>query len=277
MKVFRVGILDLYNGAPNEGMRCIRALISEFQQKNNLPLSFQVFDVRANHTLPQPTDFEVYLSTGGPGSPLIEGADWEQKYFEFIDNLLAHNLQNPENRRHLLAICHSFQLLFQHFDLGIINKRKSTSFGVMPVHKTPDGEFENIFEGLENPFHAVDSRDYQALQPNMENFERLGAKILCLEKERPHIPLERAIMAVRFTPEIIGTQFHPEADAEGMHRYFQTEEKKQAVIESYGERKYYEMIAHLEDPDKIMFTESVVIPRFLETAFTEIFEPELKN
>jgi len=62
-----------------------------------------------------------------------------------------------------------------------------------------------------------------------------------------------------------------------MHRYFQTEEKKQAVIESYGEKKYFEMITHLEDPDKIKLTESVIIPKFLETAYSEIFEPELNR
>jgi GMP synthase-like glutamine amidotransferase len=49
----------------------------------------------------------------------------------------------------------------------------------------------------------------------------LGVTILRLEKERPHVNLERAIMAIRFSKEVFGTQFHPEADGEGMLRYLQ--------------------------------------------------------
>jgi imidazoleglycerol phosphate synthase glutamine amidotransferase subunit HisH len=39
------------------------------------------------------------------------------------------------------------------------------------------------------------------------------ATIISLEKIRDHVQYERAIiMAVRFTPYFVGTQFHPEAD-----------------------------------------------------------------
>jgi hypothetical protein len=142
----------------------------------------------------------------------------------------------------------------------------------MPIHKLEPALHENVFYGLEELFWAVDSRDFQAIMPNKKRFKEIGAKILCIEKNRPHVPLERAIMAIRFTPEIIGTQFHPEADAEGMHRYFRTEEKKQAVITNFGEKKYHSMIEHLEDPDKIMLTESVILPNFLEHAFQQKYE-----
>jgi GMP synthase-like glutamine amidotransferase len=213
----------------------------------------------------------VFISTGGPGSPILENTEWERNYFQLIEALLEHN-KKSEIKKQLFAICHSFQLLYQYFELGLVNKRKSTSFGVMPIHKLESALHEGIFYGLEEPFWAVDSRDYQAIMPNKKKFKGIGAKILCLEKNRPHIPLERAIMAIRFTPEIVGTQFHPEADAEGMHRYFKTEEKKQAVITNFGEKKYHSMIKHLEDPDKIMFTESVILPNFLEHAFQQKFE-----
>ena len=63
----------------------------------------------------------------------------------------------------------------------------------------------------------------------------MGAKILCIEKSRPHVPYERAVMGIRFNEYMIGTQFHPEADAPGMSMYLQTEEKRKTVIESHGE------------------------------------------
>ena len=34
-------------------------------------------------------------------------------------------------------------------------------------------------------------------------------EILCVEKERPHVPYERAVMAIRFNEHMIGTQFLP--------------------------------------------------------------------
>ncbi len=93
-----------------------------------------------------------------------------------------------------------------------------------------------------------------------------GANILCIEKERPHVPLERAIMAMRFNKYFFGTQFHPEADAIGMSMYLQTEEKKKTVIENHGHEKWESMLKHLNDPDKILSTYSHLLPNFLNIA-----------
>jgi hypothetical protein len=98
----------------------------------------------------------------------------------------------------------------------------------------------------------------------------MGATILAIEKERPHVPLERAIMSIRFNENMIGTQFHPEADAVGMKMYFETEEKKKTVIENYGLEKWQSMIDHLNDPDKITWTYSHIIPNFLDTALENL-------
>jgi len=94
----------------------------------------------------------------------------------------------------------------------------------------------------------------------------MGGSILAIEKERPHVNLERAIMAARFNEYMIGTQFHPEADAIGMSMYLQTEEKKKTVIENHGEAKWSSMIEHLNDPDKIMHTYQHILPNFLRVA-----------
>jgi len=112
----------------------------------------------------------------------------------------------------------------------------------------------------------------QVIQPNLQRMDLLEAKIICLEKERPHIDLERVVMAIRFNNEFFGTQFHPEADAEGMFRHFQKEEKRKMVIENFGEEKFNSMLEHLEDPDKIMLTESVISPNFLEKVFQHKLE-----
>jgi GMP synthase-like glutamine amidotransferase len=155
----------------------------------------------------------------------------------------------------------------RYFNLATVTRRKSTSFGVFPVHLNPSASTELIFSGLQDPFFAVDSRDYQVIQPREEQFQKWGATLLAIEKERPHVTYERAVMAIRFNPYMVGTQFHPEADAPGMLRYLQREDKKTTVIENHGEAKWKSMIEQLNDPDKIMLTYSQMLPNFLDHAF----------
>jgi homoserine O-succinyltransferase len=103
----------------------------------------------------------------------------------------------------------------------------------------------------------------------------LGATILAIEKERPHVQLERAIMAVRFNEYMIGTQFHPEADAVGMSMHLQTEDKKKTVIENYGHDKWSSMIEQLNDPDKIVYTYEHILPNFLQIAVQSLQPVEI--
>ena len=268
METIRIAILDMYNNAPNEGMRCLRQLLSRSEVENGVSFHIDTFNVRAENALPG-LEYDIYISTGGPGSPLASDEAWEPRYFEFIDSLLAYN-EEQEAKKHLLLICHSFQLVSRHLGIGEVSRRKSTSFGVFPVHLTPAGSADPELQGLPEPFYIVDSRDYQLTHLHPHRLAKLGAEVLCLEKEHPHVPLARAVMAIRFTPEVFGTQFHPEADGEGMLRYMRTDERKQQVISSYGEAKYNEMVRLLADPTAIERTESVIIPTFLRRAMARL-------
>ena len=173
-------------------------------------------------------------------------------------------------KKHVFFICHSFQLACRHFEIANVCKRNSTAFGTFPIHMTPEGRNEIVFEGMRDPFYAVDSRDYQVIEPNHNRLNELGAKILAIEKDRPHTDYERAIMAIRFNDYFIGTQFHPEADALGMTVHLHTKERKETVIKNYGEDKWKSMIEHLNDPDKILWTYSHIIPNFLNIAIEEM-------
>lgn len=258
-----IAVLDLYEGAANEGMRCIRQLIEEFEADCHLMVNYKVFDVRLKNEIPDLT-YDIFISTGGPGNPVESvGTEWEKNFFNLMEAIRSHNKSNPENKKHALLICHSFQLFCRQYGYGEVSKRKSTSFGVMSVHKTFEGHHDPLFRSLDDPMWAVDSRDFQIIQPNEKKLSDDGAAILCIEKYRPHVDLERAVMAIRFDEAIVGTQFHPEADAVGMRMYLLREDKKNFVIGRYGEKKYWNMLDHLNDPDKIMLTYSTVIPRFL--------------
>ena len=263
----KVAILDLYEGKPNQGMRCIRTILHDWAENNDLELEVKEYDVRLRNELPG-TNYDIYISSGGPGDPLITRFDdWDIAWCRWLDRMERWN-NNPSNaqKKHVFFICHSFQLASRYFNAGLISKRKSTAFGVFPIHMLEAGHEEPVFDGLRDPFYAVDSRDYQVIQPNHERLQKMGARILCIEKSRPHVPYERAVMGIRFNDYMIGTQFHPEADAPGMSLYLQTEEKRKTVIESHGEDKLRSMLEHLEDPDKIVWTYSHILPNFLNQA-----------
>ncbi|MEP6595919.1 MAG: GMP synthase [Ginsengibacter sp.] len=265
-KKVKIAIVDLYEGHANQGMRCIREILSRFGETNNFDVKRDEFDVRLKNEVPD-LSYDIYISTGGPGSPLeSEGSEWEKAYFNWLSLVEDWN-NNPENvqKKYVFFICHSFQLVCRHLKLANVCKRNSTAFGVFPIHILPDATDEPVFTGLPDPFYAVDSRDWQVIEPHM-NILFKGAKILCIEKDRPHVPYERAIMAMRFNEYFIGTQFHPEADALGTSIYLQTEEKKKTVIENYGLEKWESMIEHLNDPDKISWTNSHILPNFLNIA-----------
>ncbi len=267
----RIAILDLYEGFANQGMRCIREIINGFADLNHVNIELKEFDVRLRHEVPD-EDFDIYISSGGPGSPLeSEGSEWEKYYFGWLKTIEEWNA-HPDNypKKHVFFICHSFQLACRHYGVANVCKRKSTSFGVFPVHMLMGGEQEPVFQGLRDPFYCVDSRDFQVIQPNHQRLKEMGATILCIEKARPHVPLERAVMAIRFNEYFVGTQFHPEADAVGMSMYLQTAERKKTVIENHGEEKWRSMIHHLGDPDKIMYTYNHVLPNFLYVAFEQL-------
>ncbi len=270
-KTIRIAILDLYAGVANQGMRCIRQIIKDWSVQTEIEVQCQEFDVRLKDQLPD-NSFDIYISSGGPGDPLSSRFDdWDIAWCKWINEMLRWN-DNPSNndKKYIFFICHSFQLASRYFNAGLVCKRKSTAFGVFPVHMLEDGRNEEVFDGLSDPFYAVDSRDYQVIQPNHSLLQKQGGKILCIEKMRAHVPYERAIMGIRFNEYMIGTQFHPEADAEGMSAHLKTEEKRKTVIESYGEEKLLSMLEHLEDPDKIRWTYAHVLPNFLNQAIGQL-------
>ena len=265
----RIAVLDMNDGLPNQGMRCIREIVQVWAKTNAHELVLDEFEVRQQLQVPD-TSYDVYLSSGGPGSPLESiGSEWERNYFHWLKSV-EHWNNDVANypKKQVFFICHSYQLACRHYKN--VCSRVSTAFGVFPVHMLKQGANEPVFDGLRDPFYAVDSRDFQVIEPNHNLLKKMGGTILAIEKERPHVPYERAVMAIRFNEYFIGTQFHPEADPEGMSMYLQRDDKKKTVIENHGEPKWKSMIDQLNDPDKINWTYSHILPNFLNIAVGEL-------
>lgn len=266
-KIIKIALLDMYKGEPNQGMRCIIDIVNRFSPV----VSFEIFDVRVKCELPDINKFDIYISSGGPGNPMIGDGNWDVKYYAFIDSLIKWNTENAV-KKHVLFICHSFQMACLHFGLATVTRRNDTSFGVMTIHKTKEGNRDPLFAGLADPFYGIDSRDYQVVQPKLSVFAKKGAKIISLEKIRDHVQYERAIMAVRFTDYFVGTQFHPEADPISFIAHLRNKQAKEKIRAMKGKRKFRNMLEDLLDDNKIYRTNETLIPNFLRSAINDLMK-----
>lgn len=271
-RTVRIAVLDLNNGVENQGMRCIRELLASIQSAYaGLSFSVTEWDVRGKGQVPD-LSHDIYISSGGPGSPFDgEGSRWEADYFSWLDGVWSQNTNPSTPQKFVLSICHSFQLMSRHFDIAEVVKRKSDSFGVLPVHLTEAGKNDPLFSLLGDPFYAADFREWQVLQPKMKSIQSLGASILAKEKIRPHVPLERAVMAMRISPEIVGTQFHPEADPQGMYHHFGKEEQREKIVERHSQEKFDQIMHRLSDPDFLTPTYDKFIPGFIDQAISSLY------
>jgi homoserine O-succinyltransferase/O-acetyltransferase len=267
----KITTIDLYNNERNEGMRCIREIVTDAINLNSdLDISYNVFDTRYKGELPD-LSYDIFISSGGPGSPFEdEDKKWDKDYFTLLDKIWTHNQNSNNNKKYMFFICHSFQMMARYFQFGKVNKRFINSFGVMPFQKTPDGTNDIIIKELTDPFYAADIRHWQVTNANNARIKEIGAKILSWEIPEEDNRENPAITAIRISNEIVGTQFHPEADPESMLYHFKQDERKEFIIKRYNEEKYNEMIDWLQHPEKIQLTRKTVIPNFLNNAIEEL-------
>ena len=253
---FKIAIIDMYDDTSNLGMACIVDIIMNWSKQRSIDLEYQIFPLRNKGEIPDHS-FDIYLSSGGPGSPIdSEGSAWDNLYVKWLQDMLL--IKKP-----VLLICHSFQIACRHFNFGNVCLRKSTQIGVLPVHPLVE---DPVFENLNDPFYTLESRLYQIIEPNDENINALGAKIIALEKHRPHVPLERAIMAIKFSDKMYGVQFHPEGEQNILLDFFNEEKMKRNIIDKFGEQKWEVIISSLNDPEKLPKTHVHFIPNFLNLA-----------
>jgi homoserine O-succinyltransferase len=255
----RIAILDMYDGVANIGMRCIHNIISEWSTLRNVEVEVALFRTRDYCEIPNDL-FDLYISSGGPGSPLESiNEEWDKLYTKWLERMLEMN-------KNVFLICHSFQIACRHFELGTVCLRKSRQVGILPVHTLVE---DDIFKGLLDTFYALESRSFQIIAPNDERIRIMKAQIMALEKMRPKVPLERAIMAIRFSENMYGVQFHPEAALEELIVYFNEPSTKQSIIDEFGIEKWERIIDHLDETSPINNTYTHLIPNFLDKAIIE--------
>jgi len=248
------------DGSPNLGLRSIVDHVTAFGDYYD----FTIFDVRVKNELPD-LSYDVFISSGGPGDPRVGDGVWDLNYYAWLRSVVDHNAQQNSAKKFVFLICHSFQMGVLFFKTGALHQRFHISFGIFPCYLTGNGLDEDIFAGLPNPIYIADFRNYEVLWPRFESKTDFYPRVLAVEQLDVTQDRERAIMAIRFTPEIVGTQFHPEAYAEGMFQYFNQEERRLQVTTE-----------HVQHPKKIALTSKTILPNFLHNC-VEYYLPNLAD
>jgi len=259
----RLAILDMNNNVENMGITSLKRIADRFPL-----IEYEVFDVRYKREIPD-LSFDIYLSSGGPGDPLEGDGLWDKDYFDLMDQLWEHNKQHEE-KKFVFFICHSFQMICNHLAIGQISLRRKESFGIVPVDITIEGATDPLFMALNNPFYGADFRRYEVIYPDANRLEELNSKITALENPDLDIDENRALMAVRFSNEWFGTQFHPEAHPDGMVHYLRRPEKKEMILAQFGMNTYEEMMHNALHPERLAHTRDLILPAFIKDAVDQI-------
>jgi GMP synthase-like glutamine amidotransferase len=263
----RLCLVDMNNGVPNEAMRCFRHIVEAFVGR--VHAENPALEVRVSHVQPRnlgevpPDACDLYLSTGGPGSP-FEGYDlhWCTAYRSFLDGIVNEQLRRGDCSRAVLVICHSFEIAIEHFGFAAMAARPERKFGLMPVYPTEAGQRAPLLAPFGDRFFAWEHREWQAVGLDTGKLERLGGELWARES-RDGVSKGEGLLAFRFAPGIEGTQFHPEADKAGALAWILRPEQTKACIAAYGELTYQRMLRSLEDPARLQRTFELLIPGWL--------------
>jgi len=273
LRPLRVCIVDMNNAHVNQAMRCLRGLVGGFFQRvadENPSLRCDLVEVSPRDTNnPVPRDCDLYLSSGGPGSPFDgDGQPWVEDFSRFCDGVVD-SATRGEDRQALFAICYSFEMVVRHFGLAKIAARHERKFGVMPVYTTPAGQEHPLLAPFGDRLFAFEHRNWEAVDLDEARLRGLGGNLLARES-RDGFSKGRAILGLDVAPNLEAVQFHPEADRPGVMNWVARPDQAAAFRAQYGEFTYQAMLRTLDDPRRLARTFALVIPGWMARKFNEL-------
>ncbi len=271
LRPLRLCIIDMNNAHVNQAMRCLRGIAAGFfahVARHNPMLTCELVEVSPRDTgNPVPRDCDLYVSSGGPGSPFDgDGQPWLSDYGRFSEGVAESAARGGADRRALFAICYSFEMVVRHFKLAHIGPRAERKFGVMPIYTTPEGQRHPLLAAFGDRLFAFEHRNWEAVELDEARLKNLGGSVLARES-RDGVSKGRALLALDVAPGIEAVQFHPEADRPGVMNWVARPEQAAAFKAVYGEVTYQAMLRTLDDPRRLARTFALVIPGWLVRQF----------
>jgi homoserine O-succinyltransferase len=268
---FRLCIVDMNDGHVNQAMRCYRLIASRFFQRvreANPDVPCQLVEVSPRNTEDDiPRDCDLYVSSGGPGSPYDgDGKRWVDRYYRYLDDIVDAAEDGGPDQKALFAICYSFEMVVRHFKIAEVKPRAERKFGVMPVYMTSEGQEHPLLAPFADRLFAFEHRNWEAIDLDTRRLAALGGQLLARES-RDGVSKGRAVLGVDVTSGIEAVQFHPEADRAGVVSWVSRPDQAAAFKATYGETTYAAMLRTLDDPRRLARTFALVIPGWLARKF----------
>jgi GMP synthase-like glutamine amidotransferase len=277
LRPLRLCIVDMNNAHVNQAMRCLRGLAQGFfdhVRQANPTLACELVEVSPRDTNnPVPRDCDLYLSSGGPGSPFDgDGQPWNADYGRFAEGVVEASSRGGADQRALFAICYSFEMVVRHFKIAHIGPRAERKFGVMPIYTTAEGQRHPLLAAFGDRLFAFEHRNWEAIELDETRLRAMGGALLARES-RDGVSKGRALLALDVAPGIEAVQFHPEADRPGVMNWVARPEQAAAFKATYGEVTYQAMLRTLDDPRRLARTFALVIPGWLVRRFNALAAP----
>lgn len=268
----RLGLIDMNNGVANQAIRSFRSILGAFVEKAKMAnpgLEASLVHVQPrNLGEPPPRDCDIYISSGGPDSPL-DGLQepWAAPYRSWLDALVDDRARRGDAAAQAFLVCYSFEIAVAHFGVAQLTARPR-KFGIMPVYPLLNGETPTspTLRAFGDRLFVWEHRNWQAVELNQARLAALGGELLARES-RDGFSKGPGLMAVRFLPTVEGSIFHPEADKPGVMAWIVKPEEAQAVIRAYGELTYRRMLKTIDDPMRLARTYALLLPGWLARAF----------
>lgn len=268
---FRLCIVDMNDGHVNQAMRCFRTIAARFFDRVNAAnpaVPCQLVEVSPRNTEDDiPRDCDLYLSSGGPGSPFDgDGMAWPNRYYRYLDDVVEAAEEGGPGQQALFAVCYSFEMIVRHFKVAEMKPRAERKFGVMPVYMTPEGQEHPLLAPFADRLFAFEHRNWEAIDIDTRRLAALGGQVLARES-RDGVSKGRAMLGVDVASGIEAVQFHPEADRAGVVSWVSRPDQAAAFKATYGEVTYAAMLRTLDDPRRLARTYALVIPGWLSRKF----------
>lgn len=174
------------------------------------PQQLRVVDVAAGETLPPPQEVAGAMITGS-AAMVTERDTWAENTAGWIRD--AMDVELP-----LFGVCYGHQLMAHALGGRVDYLPGGREIGTQPIHLTPAAASDALMRGLAASFRAQTTHEQSVLECPP------AATVLAGSARDPHHLL-------RYGPNAISVQFHPEFNAEVMRAYIR---RKHAAMRQEG-------------------------------------------